>query len=378
MNAVAPHRVLMLVGEESGDLHGSHLVRALLASKTSLEVFAFGGERMRQAGAQLIVNTLKNSVVGVSEVLKSLPTLMTRAREVKDWIAKHPVDLTILIDFPGFHLRLLPHLASLSKTVYFIPPKVWVWQAKRASQILRYCDRIYTIFPFEKDYFAEKSRYFGHPLVDIVKAPRKRGEFLDSLGLSPSLRYLALVPGSREQEISRMLPLFLEAAERLATRKDLGGFLIPKTSSLDSRCYRVPEKVGGLPLVLHEGDSYSLLNACDLALATSGTVTLEASILETPMIISNQGSWITYLAFKALSRIPFLGLPNILGGKEICPELLQNEASAENLEHFAALYLDSPRILEAQVRELERVNSKLGRPGVFEKIARDIHQEYLK
>jgi len=368
----------MLAGEESGDLHGSHLVKALLAGKTPPQVFAFGGERMRQAGAELIVNTLKNSVVGISEVIRSLPALMGRAREVKDWIARHPVDVTILIDFPGFHLRLLPHLASLGKTVYFIPPKVWVWRANRAEQLLRYCDRIYTIFPFEKDYFSEKTRYFGHPLVDVVKASKKREEFLGSLELNPDLRYLALVPGSREQEISKMLPLFLQAAERLAGRKDLGGFLIPKASSIDKACYQIPKRVGTLPLILVEKDSYSLLNACDLALATSGTVTLEASILNTPMIISNQGSWITYMAFKTLSRIPFLGLPNILGGKEICPELLQNEASAENLEHFASLYLDSPRILEDQVRELKKVNSKLGQPGVFEKIADDIVEEYLQ
>ncbi|MBT3785106.1 lipid-A-disaccharide synthase, partial [bacterium] len=361
----------------SGDLHGSYLVRAFNALKTPPEVYAFGGKHLQSEGADLVENTLETSVVGISEVLFALPSLFKRARKIKDFIKTHDLDLVILIDYPGFHLWILPEISRLVPTVYYIPPKVWVWKESRARKILEFCHRVYTIFPFEQRFFPEKSRYFGHPLLDIVKPKLNREEFLLSQGLDPAKRYVGLVPGSRSQEIKKMLPLFLEVSRKLSREENLG-FLLPHAPSLDLQEYQNIDPDLESVVRICEGETYSLLGSCDFILATSGTVTLEAAILGTPMLICNRGSALTYLAFQALSKVRHLGLPNILKQEEICPEYLQNDANLENLFNAAKSYLQDASKLEEQKKHLFEVRELLGEPGVLAKISQDMQETYLR
>ena len=165
-------QVLILTGEESGDLHGAHLARAFQRLPIPPKLFGYGGKHLEAAGVHLVENTLETSVVGISEILMAIPNLFARAKRVINFIKNQSLDLLVLIDFPGFHLWILPQVSRFVPTVYYIPPKVWVWKENRARKIMRFCQRVYTIFPFERHYFPEKSKYFGHPLLDIVKIGR--------------------------------------------------------------------------------------------------------------------------------------------------------------------------------------------------------------
>lgn len=370
-------QVLILTGEESGDLHGAHLARAFQRLPVPPRLFGYGGKHLQEAGVELVENTLQTSVVGISEIFMALPNLIARARRIVNFIKNQSMDLLILIDFPGFHLWILPQVSRFVPTVYYIPPKVWVWKENRAQKIMRFCQRVYTIFPFEQRYFPEKSKYFGHPLLDIVASPKSRDEFLESRGLSSSRRYIGLVPGSRLQEIRKMLPIFLDVAKRLSEEADYG-FLLPQASSLELQEYKKLDPQIESRVTLCEGDTYSLISACDLILATSGTVTLEAAILGTPMLICNKGSSLTYAAFRMLSKVRHLGLPNILKNQEICPEYLQDDANVDRLVHGVREFLAHDELLAKQRKQLGEVREILGEPGVLDRITRDMQESYLQ
>lgn len=370
-------QVLILTGEESGDLHGAHLARAFQRLPIPPKLFGYGGKHLEAAGVHLVENTLETSVVGISEILMAIPNLFARAKRVINFIKNQSLDLLVLIDFPGFHLWILPQVSRFVPTVYYIPPKVWVWKENRARKIMRFCQRVYTIFPFERHYFPEKSKYFGHPLLDIVTCTYSRDDFLLSKGLDTKRRYIGLVPGSRIQEIRKMLPLFLEVAQRLAAVGDYG-FLVPQASSIELEEYKKLDPEIESKVTLCEGDTYSLISACDLILATSGTVTLEGAILGTPMLICNKGSSLTYFAFRLLSKVRYLGLPNILKNQEICPEFLQNDANVDRLFDSVRTLLADGDLLAKQKKQLDEVRELLGEQGVLDRITSDMQESYLK
>ncbi|MEE2923361.1 MAG: lipid-A-disaccharide synthase [bacterium] len=373
--SIRTRKILILAGEESGDLHGSYLIDALLKLSLPLQIFAMGGEKMRLAGAKLIENTLDSSVVGITEVIRKIPDLLQRKQRIEDFVNKEQPDLVIFIDFPGFHLKIMPILSDKTSLVYYIPPKVWVWKQNRARKILQFCKRVYTIFPFENTYFEGKASYFGHPLVDFVKASCSTLEFKEEFGLNKDVATIALVPGSRQQEIVKMLPRFCETA-RLVSKKHEVQWLLPLADSIDDRDF--PEgMLSDLNVQIIRGRTYDVIKHCDFMLATSGTVTLEAALLGTPMIICNRASWVTYLAFKIVSKVPYLGLPNIISKREICPEMLQSDTQPDRLAQLTLNYLQQPQKLGDQRKALNEVVQTLGEPGVLKRVSNHMAEEFL-
>ncbi|MBW7874898.1 MAG: lipid-A-disaccharide synthase [Candidatus Cloacimonetes bacterium] len=365
---IPKQNILILAGEESGDMLGANLISCLRATRPDLRIYAFGGLRMKEAGAQLLFNTLDTAVVGVFEVLKALPKLLALEKKILSWVVTNLPRAILLIDYPGFHLRLLPRLAGLVPVYWYIPPKVWVWKPGRAALLEKLCKKVYTIFPFEKTWFPQKGAYFGHPLIDSTKPALDRDEFLKSLGLDPKSRVIALMPGSRKQEISRMLPEFLKAARTLKSKFPDLEFILPRPNSVSESMYRLD----GYPVKMICGNSVEVMHSAQIVLATSGTVTLEAAILRKPMVICYQVNWLTYLAFQHLSSVSWVGLPNILAGKEICPELLQKNMQAEKIVEVVSGLIREPKRLQAQIENLHTIVASLGEDGVNQRIAGDL------
>jgi len=347
---------------------GANLISALRNTRPDLRVYAFGGLKMKEAGAQLVHNTLDTAVVGVFEVIRALPKLLALEQKILSWVVANLPKAVVLIDYPGFHLRLLPRLAGLVPVYWYIPPKVWVWKPGRAELLEKFCRRVYTIFPFEKDLFPTRGAYFGHPLIDSTKPATNRDEFLQSLGVDPKSRVIALMPGSRKQEISRMLPQFLQVAKMLKSKFPDLEFLLPRPASVPESLYNTK----GFPVKLVQGQSVEVMHSAQMVLATSGTVTLEATILRKPMVICYRVNWLTYLAFQYLSKVKWVGLPNILAGKEICPELLQKDMQAEKIVETIASYIRDSKRIQAQVESLDTIALSLGLDGVNQRIASDL------
>ena len=369
-------KILILAGEESGDLHGSYLVEAFLKLSLPLQIFAMGGEKMKSAGARLLENTLDSSVVGITEVIRKVPGLIERKQRIEDFVSREQPDLVIFIDFPGFHLKVMPSLFDKTSLVYYIPPKVWVWKQNRARKILQFCKRVYTIFPFENSYFHDKASYFGHPLVDFVKSTCSASEFREEFGLHEDKATIALVPGSRKQEIVEMLPRFCDSA-RLVSNSYKVQWLLPLADSIDDSDF--PMGIfDDLNIQIIRSRTYDVIKHCDFILATSGTVTLEAALLGTPMIICNRATWVTYLAFKLLSKVPYLGLPNIISKREICPEMLQSNTEPNRLANLMQSYLSQPQKLGEQKKALDEVVQTLGEPGVLSRVSSHMAEEFLQ
>jgi lipid-A-disaccharide synthase len=378
INRDRPH-ILVLTGEASGDLHASNLVKALLSLENPPRVSAFGGPLLRKAGARLVKDMRAYSVVGISEVLKMLPNFLSLKKYVETWVVKEQPAFVILIDYPGFHLKLLPFLAKRVPVIWYIPPKVWVWKEKRAELLEKYCSKVFSIFPFETKYYPKKGAFLGHPLADCIKEPMERDVFLEEKGLSPEKRYIGLIPGSRVQEIKSLLPIYLEAAVKLASKHRGVEFILPRAGNLDKKLInRYVSRYKNIKIHVISDRIHDVMNACELLICTSGTVTLEAGFLKRPMIICNKGSFITWLAFKTLSKSEFLGLPNILAGKEICPELLQKDANPEKLYEVAGNILTSASLKSKQVEELEKHVSPLFEKGVSQRIAEAIESEFMQ
>lgn len=369
-------KILILAGEESGDLHGSYLVESLLKLSMPLKIFAMGGQKMKLSGAELLENTLESSVVGITEVLWAIPSLIKRKQRIHRFVEYERPDLIVFIDFPGFHLRLMPSLSGMAPMAYYIPPKVWVWKQNRALKILKFCKRVYTIFPFENSYFPRKASYFGHPLVDFVKAKSSLDEFKQRYSLEEEVFTVALVPGSRQQEIVKMLPRFCEAARLVSSTKKVK-WLLPLADTISEN--DLPHGVlHDLDVQIIRGCTYDVIKYSNLIIATSGTVTLEATLLGTPMIICNRASWVTYMAFKILSKIPYVGLPNIISNSEICPEMLQSDTEPIKLSQLILDYLEKPERLQQQKENLRKVVQTLGEPGVVERVSTHMAEEFLK
>lgn len=362
----AKQNIVILAGEESGDLLGSALVRELLQTRKDLRVFAYGGAHMRQAGAVLLHDTVSEAVMGVTEVIRAIPRLLQLEKKILTWaITNHPVAV-ILIDYPGFHLRILPRLANLAPVYWFVPPKVWVWKAGRASKLEQYCRKVFTIFPFELPYFPKKGVYLGHPLLDTTQSQQSRESLLTKQGIPVNARVIALLPGSRKQEVKRHLPVLVQSAQEIRRRFPDVEFLLPMLAQLPPHLYKAAEQTG---IHLVNGSSHDVMAASEFGIIASGTATLEAAILNLPMIIVYKVSWLTHLAFQYFSSVRMVGLPNLLADKEICPELLQDRFTVDEIVKHSTQWLRDKNALEQCKDNLRKVNELLGDKGVCQRVA---------
>jgi lipid-A-disaccharide synthase len=370
--AAARRRVLLVAGEASGDLHGADLVTALRELAPDIEVLGIGGDRLRDAGMQTLADAAEVATVGLVEGIGRLRTLVRAYRAIARMLRDDPPDLAVLIDFPEFNLRLARSAKRRGVPVfYYIGPQVWAWRRGRIRKIARRVDRLAVVFPFEVPLYGGGAHveFVGHPLLDRVRITRGRDETLRRCGLDPARPTVALLPGSRQKEVSYVLPRLLAAAEILYRERgcQFTLALAPTVPRGD-----VDAQLRGLPfrVCVVVGETYNLIHAADVVLVASGTATLETALLERPMVIVYRLSRVSYALARLLVGVPFIGMPNIVAGREIVPELIQGAATGRRIASVARRILDDPVTRERTVRALADVRGGLGAGGAAARAAR--------
>jgi lipid-A-disaccharide synthase len=367
-------RVMMVAGEASGDLHGAHLIEAIHQIDPGIQFSGMGGEALKARGMTLLYHNRSLSVVGITEVLLKLRSIRKALRGLKQFLDIERPDLVILIDFPDFNFRLAKFACRRGIPVlYYISPQVWAWRAGRVKFIARWVKKMVVLFAFEAPLYKAAGvdvEWVGHPLLDVVKPSLPREETFQKLGLDPRKRTIGLLPGSRQQEVDRLLPLLLGAAELL--QKEMGDlqFIVPLAPNLPGTTLSPWMKNSSLPVKVVEGLPYDVMNVSELLIMSSGTATLEAAILSKPMVIIYKLSPLSYWIGKALVQVKYIGLVNLIAGKRIAPELIQKEATPEKIAQGALRILRNPDVSRQMIASMKEVRRTLGEPGASQRAAR--------
>lgn len=324
----------LVAGEASGDLHGSNLIKALRAKDTRADIRCWGGELMQKAGATLVKDYKELAFMGFSEVIKNLPTIFRNLRFCKEDIIAHNPDVLVLIDYPGFNLRIAKWARQQGlKVVYYISPQVWAWKESRVKTMKQHIDRMLVILPFEEKYYADKwdwkVDYVGHPLVQAIDDWKKNNttdDVIAALKNKYAKPLIAILPGSRKQEIQKKLPIMLQATKNFAENH----FVVAKAPGIDDEFYE-SLLAGNQNISTVRNATYSLLNHADAALVTSGTATLETALFQVPQVVCYKGNNISYQIAKRLIKIKFISLVNLIMDKMVVKELIQHELTPANL-----------------------------------------------
>ena len=358
-----PERLMIVAGEASGDRHGAKLIAALrqLDPRREFEFFGAGGDEMRAEGVETLVDSRDVAIMGALEVARALPRFLRAFSDLRKAAnSRHP-RLVILIDWPEFNLRLARRLnRDGHRVIYYISPQLWAWRSYRIATVKKHVEQMLVILPFEQDFYARhgvKVTYVGHPLLDSIEVREPRGSFRSRLGIRSDQRLIALLPGSRESEIRFILPPLLETASRLSTSRPDLRFVLVLAPSIAAQNFQkaIPDSV-----LVESGDTASALAASDLAVAASGTATLEAAIIGTPLIVVYRSSALNWKLFWPLINVPFVGMPNLIAGRQIAPELLQDALNPERLEAEIVRLIDNPAMLQTQREEFRQVRETLG------------------
>lgn len=365
-------RILISAGEASGDLYAGAVTRGIKQLNPEAEVFGMGGDCLREAGGEVLFDIKDHSLMGFVEVLKKLPDVWKLRNAFIDLMEKRKPDVLLTIDYPGFNMRL----AKLAKerginVVYFIAPQVWAWRPGRAADVAKVTDKIACIFPFECDFYKSYGadiEFIGHPLVDTVKPSLSRKEAEELAGKRTGHPLILLMPGSREMEIQRLLPVMLDAVKILKQKRPELDFAIPRAATIAKEILEDSVRQAGLNIRLIEGHNYDVMSVADLAIVTSGTVTLEAAMCGLGCEILYKSSPVSFWIAKRVVKIPNIGLPNIVAGRQIEPELLQDDCTPENISSTALELLEPERFAQLQ-RDLQEVKEKLGEPGAVKRVA---------
>ena len=360
----APPRVYFVAGESSGDLHGANLIRALRAQRPEVECAGIGGTRMQQAGMTLHHDLASEAIMGFVEVVKSLGKIRTLFHDTLAKLREFRPDCLVLIDYPGFNIRLAAAAWPLGiPVVYYISPQVWAWKKGRVHTLKRFCRRMLVILPFEQPLYEEVGldcQFVGHPLLDYLPQVELDGRYRGEMTIG-------LLPGSRAQEISRILPVMLEVAEGIRRKHPEARFVAPCVD--EARAEQVRALVGDFPLEIDIGGAYEVLDGARFCMVASGTATVETMLYETPMVVMYRVAPVTYWLARMVVNVAHIGMVNILAGRRIVPEFVQHEATVERVLPAALdLIADSPA-RAAMLQDLRSVKEGLGGPGASARAA---------
>jgi len=371
------YRLFIVAGESSGDLHGFGLVRALREREPSISVAGLGGPLMASEGVRIVQDVTAHAAVGISEAVAALRTVRAAYVQMVRLLDHERPDAVVLIDYPEFNLRFARQASRRGiPVVYYISPQLWAWREWRIRSMKRYVDRILVILPFERDFYEAhgvEATFVGHPLLDVLKDYRHGRRFADQLGFPKDTFILGLLPGSRRKEIEGLLPVMLAAAERISESISPLAVGIAPAPSVPTEQYRTWQSLTSLPLHLVPGKAYELMAAADLLLVASGTATLEAGIIGTPMIVTYKLSALTWLLAKLLVRnVRYCSLTNLVADRALVPELLQHDVTPERIAEVA-LSLTTGGRLDAMAEELaHEVRPRLGGHGASGRAADEI------
>ncbi len=361
-------KVLVSAGEASGDVYAALVVNELQRIWPRAEFFGCTGPRLRAAGVRTIVDASSLAVVGLVEVVGHIPRIYGEYRRLVEVAREQKPDVAILTDSPDFHLRVARRLRRMGiPVIYLVAPQVWAWRKRRLPRMRRDLAHLLCIFPFEERFFREAglaATYIGHPLVDLVRPSLGRDEFFRKHGLDAGRPLIAVLPGSRRGEAARHLPALLDAVRRLTGSKPGGRderqFVLPASATTGARFFE--QRVGRAPVRVIEGESWNAMAHADVALAASGTVTIEAALLGTPMVTFYRVTWSSWAAGKLLVRVPFFSMVNLVAGRAIVPELMQNQMTGENLAAEAARLLEDAEARRKMQAGLAEVRRRLETP----------------
>jgi lipid-A-disaccharide synthase len=370
---------MIVAGEASGDRHGARLVSALRDAEPETDFIFFGaaGPKMRDVNVEPIVVADNLSIVGLLEIGRALPTFVRAMRRLNKAATELKPDVVVLIDFPDFNLRLAKSMKKRGfKVVYYISPQLWAWRKYRISAIRKYVDLLLTILPFERDWYSQNNfhrvEFVGNPLSFDVRVNRTRAEFCDAHGLNPAKPIVSLLPGSRQKEIVRILPIMIDTAREIHGAWPEAQFVVAMANGhhlgfVRDQVERILSVVD-VNVKIVENETYDALGSSDVAAVTSGTATLECGIIGTPMAIVYKTSALNYRLFKPLISVEHYGLVNLIAGRRLAKEIIQNDLTAQTLSDELERLLVP--VENAQMRaDLNRVHAKLGRGGASERAA---------
>lgn len=364
-------RVLIITGEASGDLHGAHLAAALKAQAPDLVILGVGGPRMKAAGVELVQDIGHVDVIGLVGPAAAR-TLVKRVLTLRKILRREPLDLVVLIDNPGlnFHFARIARRAGL-RVLYYIAPQLWAWRPGRMRWMQRRVDHVVVILPFEEDLYRRAGvpcTFVGHPLLDDVAPSYDRDRLRATYGIPRDACVIGLLPGSRTGEVKDLLPVFLDAARLLQQGRPLRLVLAVAETVEQEAVKRMCDEAGlDVRLVMRDPDG--VMAASDLLFIASGTATLQAAIIGTPMVIAYRLPWFTYLLARLLVRVDSIGLANIVAGRPFIPELIQHRATPRNLADEARRILDDVPYRDGMRAEMARVRALLGGPGASARTA---------
>jgi lipid-A-disaccharide synthase len=358
---------MIVAGEASGDIYGADLVREALKLAPDLHFSGIGGTRMREAGVETLVDSGDMAVVGLVEVIKHFDVILSAFFKLKRILLDTPPDLLILIDYPGFNLRLAKVAKRAGvKVLYYISPQIWAWRQGRIKKIAHLVDHMAVILPFEAPFYEQAGvpvTFVGHPMLDLVKVTLDRYAAAVSFNLDPSRKIVGLFPGSRRNEIERLLPAIIAAAGKLKERFPDIQFILPLASTLHSDDLVPLLAAANLDVTITRDRIHDMIRACDAVISVSGTVTLEIALAGTPMVIIYKLSPLTYQLAKRLVKVNNIGLCNIVAGETVVQELIQDQANPEEIANEVEKLLTNNTYHSAIVGKLGKVRAKLGRGG---------------
>jgi len=357
-------RIVVIAGEESGDLHAASFIRALKTNNPDLLVSGIGGRHMQDAGAHLISDLARFGVTGLSEVIRHLRIIKQAFNLIKAHLTANKPDLLILVDYPGFNLRLAKFAKQVLgiRILYYISPQIWAWKASRINTIRDCVDRMAVILPFEKAIYERAGipvSFVGHPLVDNIAMPGDIYAERRELGLPQNKRIIAMLPGSRTHEIERHMPVLRDSAQLLSSQFDDLHFVIPIAGTINPDLIKAYFKNTTIPHTLVNGLAVKTVACSDCVVVASGTASLECALLEKPMCIIYKASFLTYLAASKLIKVNYLGLCNLLQNEMIVPELLQYDCNPAELTRIIVDLLNDPAISKRMIKRLQMLKQSL-------------------
>lgn len=375
------NEVMIVAGELSGDMHGARVLTAMQEVIPNLTAYGMGGQFLEDAGMEILVDSATMAVMGLVEIVGHLGTILRAKKILRKKLQTARPKLLLLVDYPEFNLLLAGYAKKLGIPVlFFVSPQIWAWRSYRIHRIMRLVDRMAVILPFEKPFYAKYNYtvdYVGHPLVGHMNLSMTPDEFRTKYSISKGKTYIGLLPGSRRKEIATMLPVFLESARLILEKHPDTVFLLPLAPSLDIEDLRengLDEYDIDVSVVTE--DRYELMNSCDLVLAASGTVTLELALLQIPMVVSYRIAKLSYIIGSRLINVAFASLVNLIADREVVPELIQHDATAEKISSTLLELWPGSASYNAQKDTLLEIQEKLGGGGCSRNVA-DIAKSFF-
>lgn len=371
-------KILIVAGEASSDMHAANLVNEIKAIDKDTAFFGLGGNKMKDAGVDILENIVRLAFIGPGGLFKHYIKLRKIYYSLLRYIKTNTPTCAILIDYAEFNLRVAKQLKLLGvPVIYYISPQVWAWGLWRIKTIRRLVDRMLVFFKFEeklyKDYGVDVT-FVGHPLLNMVRITKERGEILKDLGIEEEATVVGILPGSRNSEIKKILPIMLDSSRLILkeVKEKKIRFVLPLAPTIDELSVREIIEKSSLDIAIVKEGAYNAVGVCNCAMVASGTATLETALLGVPMAIIYKSSFLTYILTKSLIKLPYIGLVNVVAGEKIVPEFLQYDAVPEKISEYITRIIGDEALASSAKERFLKLKRSLGKPGASGRAAGEI------